>query len=94
LVPKGQRGGRDACNRGSAGAGKGYRLRAAGSMSATVRVAARTPVAAGLKATLMVQLPPAATVLPQLLVWAKSLALAPESARLVTLKAALRSWSA
>jgi hypothetical protein len=51
--------------------------------------AERLPLADGVKVTLMVQLPPAATELPQLLVWVKSLALAPESARLVTLKAAL-----
>jgi hypothetical protein len=49
----------------------------------------RFPVAAGLKLTLIVQLAPAATLDPQLLVWAKSLALAPEIAMLLTLKAAL-----
>ena len=38
---------------------------------------------------LIVQLAPAATLEPQVLVWAKSLALAPESATLVMLKAAL-----
>jgi hypothetical protein len=37
----------------------------------------------------MVQLAPAATLDPQLLVWAKSLALAPETATLVMLKATL-----
>ena len=42
-----------------------------------------------MKVTLIVQLPPAATELPQLLVWAKSLALVPVSARLVILKAAV-----
>jgi len=58
-------------------------------LSAMVIEAERLPLADGVKVTLMVQLPPAATELPQLLVWVKSLALAPESARLVTLKAAL-----
>ena len=58
-------------------------------LSATVRAAVRFPVAAGLKLTLIVQLAPAATLDPQLLVWAKSLALAPEIAMLLTLKAAL-----
>jgi hypothetical protein len=54
-------------------------------MTAAVRV----PAAAGLKLTLIVQLAPAATLDPQLLVWAKSLAFAPETATLVTLKSAL-----
>jgi hypothetical protein len=39
--------------------------------------------------TLIVQLAPAATLDPQLLVWAKSLALVPETAMLLTLKSAL-----
>ena len=55
----------------------------------TVTVAVRVPAAVGLKVTLMVQLAPAATLEPQVLVWAKSLALVPESATLVMLKAAL-----
>ena len=42
-----------------------------------------------MKVTLIVQMAPAATLDPQLLVWAKSLALVPETAMLVTLKAAL-----
>ena len=58
-------------------------------MSATVRVAVRAPGAAGLKVTLMLHLAPAATLDPQVLVWVKSLAFEPESAMLVTLKAAL-----
>jgi hypothetical protein len=53
--------------------------------SAAVRLLA----ADGVKVRLMVQLAPAATLDPQLLVWAKSLALAPETATLVRLKAAL-----
>ena len=42
-----------------------------------------------MKVTLMVQLPPAATEVPQVLVWAKSPALLPATATLVMLKAAL-----
>ena len=49
----------------------------------------RVPVAAGLKMTLMVQLAPAATLAPQLLVSAKSLAFRPETAILLTVKVAL-----
>jgi len=41
------------------------------------------------KVTLMVQLLPAATELPHVLVWAKSLALVPVNTRLVMLKVAL-----
>jgi hypothetical protein len=51
--------------------------------------AARLPLAAGVKVTLMVQFPPAATELPQVLVWAKSLAFVPVIARLVIVKAPL-----
>jgi hypothetical protein len=51
--------------------------------------AARLPLAEGLKVTLIVQFPPAPTELPQVLVWAKSLALVPAIARLVTLNVAL-----
>ena len=57
--------------------------------SVMVTEAVRPPLAAGVKVTLMVQLAPAATELPQLFVGAKSLALAPETAMLLTLKAAL-----
>ena len=58
-------------------------------LSATLSVAERVPLAEGVKVTLVVQLPPAATELPQVLVWAKLLALVPESAMLVMLNAAL-----
>jgi len=58
-------------------------------LSAMVSEAERLPLAAGVKVMLIVQLLPAAIELPQVLVWAKSLALAPENARLVMLKAAL-----
>ena len=58
-------------------------------MSVTTMDAARLPLAEGVKVTLMVQLAPAATLDPQLLVWAKSSALAPETAMLVMLKATL-----
>jgi hypothetical protein len=47
--------------------------------------AVRLPLAVGLKATLIVQLAPAATELPQVLVWAKSPALAPVIVRLAIL---------
>ena len=58
-------------------------------LSAMARAAARLPAAEGVKVTLMVQLAPAASELPQLLVWAKSLALVPKTAMLVMLKAEL-----
>ncbi len=58
-------------------------------LSATLSEAVQLPLAEGLKVTLIAQLAPAATELPQLLVWAKSLGLAPVSARLEMLKAAL-----
>jgi hypothetical protein len=58
-------------------------------LSVMAMAAARLPLAEGVKVRLMVQLAPAATLDPQLLVWAKSLALAPETATLVILKAAL-----
>ena len=58
-------------------------------LSVRVTAAVRVPAAVGLKVTLIVQLAPAATLDPQLLVCAKSLALAPETAMLVMLKAAL-----
>jgi len=49
----------------------------------------RAPAAAGLKVTLMVQLEPAVTVEPQLLVWVKSPGLAPATEILVTVNVAL-----
>ena len=58
-------------------------------LSVTVRAVLRVPLAAGVKVTLIVQLAPAATELPQLLVCAKSPGFVPVSARLVTLKAVL-----
>jgi hypothetical protein len=58
-------------------------------LSAMLTEAARLPLADGVKVTLMVQLAPAATELPQVLVWAKSLALVPVIVRLVILKLAL-----
>ena len=58
-------------------------------LSATFSVAARAPLAEGVKVTLIVQFAPAATELPQVLVWEKLLALVPESARLVMVNAAL-----
>ena len=41
-------------------------------LSVLVRVPVRFPVAVGVKVTLIVQLAPALSALPQLLVWAKS----------------------
>ena len=58
-------------------------------LSVRVIAALRVSLAAGMKVTLIVQLAPAATELPQLLVCAKSLGLVPVSARLVRLKAVL-----
>ena len=58
-------------------------------LSVMARAAARLPTAEGVKVMLMVQLAPAATEMPQLLVWAKSLALAPKTAMLVTVSAEL-----
>ena len=58
-------------------------------LSVRVTAAVRVPLAVGVKVTLIVQLAPAATLDPQLLVWAKSPALVPVSAMLVMLKAAL-----
>ena len=57
--------------------------------SVTVNVALRVPRAAGVKATLIVQLAPAATEVPQLLVWAKSPLLAPVKAMLINVSAVL-----
>jgi len=53
-------------------------------LSATVSAALRAPVAVGLKVTLIVQFPPAATLDPQVLVCPKSPGLAPVKAMLVT----------
>ena len=58
-------------------------------MSVRESEAARPPPAEGVKVTLIVQLAPTATELPQLLVSEKSPPLAPVSVRPVTLKAAL-----
>jgi hypothetical protein len=54
-------------------------------LSVTVKVPALAPVAVGLKVTLILQLAPAATLEPQVLVWEKS----PLAATLVMLRAAL-----
>jgi len=58
-------------------------------LSVRVTAAVRVAVAAGVKVTLIEQLVPAATLDPQLLVWAKSPAFVPVSARLLRVKAAL-----
>jgi hypothetical protein len=58
-------------------------------LSVRARAAVRVPLAAAVKVTLMVQLAPAATELPQLLVCAKSPGLVPASAMLVMLNAEL-----
>jgi hypothetical protein len=57
--------------------------------SLIVTVAARAPVAAGLKVTLMVQLALAATLAPQLFVCEKSVALVPETTMPEKFRAAL-----
>jgi hypothetical protein len=57
-------------------------------LSVTMMPAVRVPAADGLKVTLIVQLAPAAKLDPQLFVCAKSLALAPDTAMPVILKAA------
>ena len=51
--------------------------------------AVRVPVAVGLKVTLIVQLAPAATELPQVFVWAKSPALVPVTEMPLIVSAAL-----
>src|ERR1035438_2761432 len=51
--------------------------------------AVRDPLTVGVKVTLIVQLAPAATLAPQLLLWPKSPGLVPATARLVIVKAAL-----
>jgi hypothetical protein len=58
-------------------------------LSAIASAAERLPAAEGLNVTLIVQLAPAATLEPQLLDWAKSLALTPKTAMLVMLRAEL-----
>ena len=58
-------------------------------LSVMVTEAVRVPLAMGVKVTLIVQFAPAPTELPQVLVWAKSPALAPVMARLVIVKVAL-----
>ena len=58
-------------------------------LSVKAIAADRLPVAVGSNVTLIVQFAPAATELPQVLVWAKSPGLAPVSAMLERLKAAL-----
>lgn len=58
-------------------------------LSAMLIEATRDPVAEGVKVTLMVQLPPAGTEVPQVLLCAKSLAFAPVIEMLVMLKAML-----
>jgi hypothetical protein len=58
-------------------------------LSVRVRAAVKDPLAAGVNVTLTVQLAPAATLDPQLLVSAKSLGFVPVIAMLVMLKAAL-----
>ena len=58
-------------------------------LSLMLTEAARLPAAVGVKVTLMAQVPPAAREPPQVLLWAKSPALAPLIATLEMLKAAL-----
>src|SRR5207245_10959174 len=55
-------------------------------LSVTLSAALRVPLAVGLKVTLIVQLAPAANELPQVWVWAKSLALVPVISRRVMVK--------
>ena len=62
-------------------------------LSLTESVALRLPVAVGVKVTLMVQLELAASEVPQLLVWAKSLLLAPAMAMLEILSVALPEFA-
>src|SRR6266567_2892727 len=56
-------------------------------LSVTTSVADRAPRALGVKATLIMQLAPAATLAPQLLLWAKSLLFGPVIATLLILSA-------
>jgi len=58
-------------------------------LSVKVTLAVNDPLATGVKVTLMAQLAPAATLVPQLLLCAKSLGFVPPSPMLLTLNAAL-----
>lgn len=58
-------------------------------LSVMAMAAVRLPLADGVKVTLMVQFEPAGTELPQLLVWAKSVAFEPETETLVIFNDAL-----
>jgi hypothetical protein len=58
-------------------------------LSATDSDALRAPVADGVKVTLIVQFAPAATLVPQLLVWAKLVGFVPVREMLVIVKAAV-----
>ena len=58
-------------------------------MSLMLSEAVRVPVAAGVKVTLIVQLAPAASELPQVFIWAKSPALAPVTEMPLIVRAAL-----
>ncbi len=55
-------------------------------LSLMLSVALRVPVAVGVKVTLIEQLAPAATDVPQLLVWAKSVGFVPPIVMLVMLR--------
>ena len=56
-------------------------------LSVTVKVAVSAPMIVGLKVTLMVQVVPAATLAPQVLVCAKSVLLVPVKAMLLIVSA-------
>jgi hypothetical protein len=58
-------------------------------LSVTVTAALRAPVAVGVKVTLILQLAPAATLVPQVFVWLKSPLFAPVIVMLVMLSAAV-----
>jgi hypothetical protein len=58
-------------------------------LSETLKTAARAPRAEGVKSTTIVQVPPAATEVPQVLFSVKSLALVPKTAMLLTVKVEL-----
>jgi hypothetical protein len=57
-------------------------------LSVKVTLAVNDPLATGVEVTLMAQLAPAATLVPQLLLCAKSLGFVPPSPMLLTLRAA------
>jgi hypothetical protein len=57
-------------------------------LSATFRVAEKVPAAAGVNVTATVQLAPAETLVPQVLVWAKLVGLLPAMVTLATARAA------